>query len=72
MEQTAIKTASKLLQRVYHNTNSVETMVFVSIVKVMEEKNETDFFLSHLDEIIAFCKKLKVGIVEESKPIILE
>ena len=41
MEQTAIKTASKLLQRVYHNTNSAETMAFVGIVKVMEEKNET-------------------------------
>ena len=38
MEQTAIKTASKLLQRVYHNTNSAETMAFVDIVKVMEEK----------------------------------
>ena len=72
MEQTAIKTASKLLQRVYHNTNSAETMAFVGIVKVMEEKNETDFFLSQLDEIIAFCKKLKVGIIEESKPITLE
>ncbi len=72
MEQTAIKTASKLLQRVYNNTNSAETMAFVGIVKVMEEKNETVFFLSQLDEIIAFCKKLKVGIVEESKPIILE
>ena len=72
MEQTAIKTASKLLQRVYNNTNSAETMAFVGIVKVMEEKNETVFLLSQLDEIIAFCKKLKVGIVEESKPIILE
>lgn len=72
MEQTAIKTASKLLQRVYHNTNSAECMAFVSIVEVMEEKNETKFFLSQLDDVIAFCNKLKVGILEESKPIILE
>lgn len=72
MAQTAIKTASKLLQRIYHNDNSAEAMAFVGIVEVMEEKNETKFFLNQLDDVIAFCNKLKVCILEESKPIILE
>jgi hypothetical protein len=72
MEQTAIKTASKLLQRVYHNDNNADAIAFVCIVKVMEEKNETEFFLNQLDDVIAFCNKLKVCIVEESKPVILK
>jgi hypothetical protein len=44
MEQTAIKTASKLLQKIYSNDNNAEAMTFVCIVEVMEEKKETDFF----------------------------
>ena len=72
MEKTAIKTAFKFLQKVYNNGNNAEAMTFVGIVVTKEAENDTDFFLSQLDEVIAFCKKLKVGIMEESKPIILE
>ena len=72
MEQTAIKTASKLLQRLYHNDNNAEAMAFVGTVVTMEANNETEFFLKQLDDVIAFCNKLKVCIVEESKPIILK
>lgn len=72
MEQTAIKTASKLLQKIYHNDNSAEAITFVGTVITMEANNETKFFLSQLDDVIAFCNKLKVCILEESKPIILE
>jgi hypothetical protein len=72
MEQTAIKTASKLLQKIHNNDNNAEAMTFVGIVLTMEANNETEFFLSQLDDVIAFCNKLKVCIVEESKPIILK
>lgn len=72
MEQTAIKTASKFLQKIFHNDNNAETMEFVGIVVTMEANNETEFFLSKLDDVIAFCNKLKVCIREESKPIISE
>lgn len=70
MEQKAIKTASELLQRLYRNDNSADAIAFVCIVEVMEEKNETEFFLNQLDDVIAFCNKLKVAISEESKPIL--
>jgi hypothetical protein len=72
MEQTAIKTASKLLQKIYNNDNNAEAMTFVDIVLTMEAINDADFFLSQLDDVIAFCNKLKVCIVEESKPILLK
>ena len=72
MEQTAIKTASKFLQKIYQTDNDAEAMAFVGIVLTMEGKNETEFFLNQLDDVIAFCNKLKVGILEESKPIILK
>ena len=72
MEQTAIKAAPKLLQKIFRNENNAEAMTFVGIVVTMEEKNEKEFFLNQLDDVIAFCNKLKVCIVEESKPIILE
>ena len=72
MEQTAIKTASKLLQKIYNNDNNAEAMTFVGLVLTMEANNDADFFLSQLDDVIAFCNKLKVCILEESKPIILE
>lgn len=44
MEHTAIKIASKLLQRLYHNDNDAEAMAFVGIVVTMEANNETEFF----------------------------
>ena len=44
MEQTAIKTASKFLQKIYHNDNNAEAMAFVGIVVTMEANNETEFF----------------------------
>lgn len=72
MEQTAIKTASELLQKLYNNDNNAEAMTFVGIVVTKEAENDTDFFLSQLDEVIKFCNKLKIYILAESKPIILE
>lgn len=72
MEKTAIKTASKFLQKVYNNGNNAEAMTFVGIVVTKEAENDTDFFLSQLDEVIKFCNKLKACVLEESKPIILE
>lgn len=72
MEQTAIKTASKFLQRIYNDVNNAEAMAWVGIVVTKEAENDTDFFLSQLDEVIKFCNKLKICVVAESKPIILE
>jgi hypothetical protein len=65
MEQTAIKTASKLLQRIYHNDN--DDMVYAAIVVTKEADNDTDFFLSQLDLVIAICNTLKGAIIMESK-----
>ena len=72
MEQTAIKTASKFLQKIYHNDNNAEAMAFVGKVLTMEANKETNFFLLQLEDVIAFCNKLKVCILEESKPIMLK
>lgn len=65
MEQTAIKTASKLLQKIYHDDNN--DMVYQAIVVTKEADNDTDFFLSQLDQVIAICKTLKGAIIKESK-----
>lgn len=65
MEQTAIKTASKLLQRIYHNDN--DDMVYAAIVVTKEADNDIDFFLSQLDQVIAICNTLKGAIIKESK-----
>lgn len=67
MEHTAIKTASKLLQKLYNNDNNVESMTFVGIVVTKEAENDTDFFLSQLDQVIAICNTLKGAIIKESK-----
>lgn len=65
MEQTAIKTASKLLQRLYHDDN--DDMVLAAIVVTKEADNDTDFFLSQLDQVIVICNTLKGAIIKESK-----
>lgn len=65
MGQTAIKTASKLLQKIYHNDN--DDMVYAAIVVTKEAENDTDFFLSQLDQVIAICNTLKGAIIKESK-----
>lgn len=65
MEQTAIKIASKFLQKIYHDDN--DDMVYTAIVVAKEAANDTDFFLSQLDQVIAFCNTLKGAIIVESK-----
>lgn len=65
MEQTAIKTASKLLQKIYHDDNG--DMVYAAIVVTKEAVNDTDFFLSQLDNVISICNTLKGAIIVESK-----
>lgn len=65
MEQTAIKIASKLLQKIYHDDN--DDMFYQAIVVVKEAENDTDFFLSQLDQVIAICNTLKGAIIKESK-----
>lgn len=65
MEQTAIKTASKLLQKIYHDDN--DDMVYAAIVVTKEAANDTDFFLSQLDNVISICNTLKGAIIVESK-----
>jgi len=65
MEQTAIKTASKFLQKIYHDDN--DDMAYTAIVVTKEADNDTDFFLSQLDQVIAICNTLKGAIIKESK-----
>lgn len=65
MEKTAIKTASKFLQKIYHDDN--DDMAYTAIVVTKEADNDTDFFLSQLDLVIAICNTLKGAIIKESK-----
>lgn len=65
MEQASIKTASKLLQKIYHDDN--DDMAYAAIVVTKEAVNDTDFFLSQLDQVIAICNTLKGAIIVESK-----
>ena len=65
MKQTAIKTASILLQKIYHDDN--DDIAYAAIVVTKEAVNDTDFFLSQLDQVIAICNTLKGAIIVESK-----
>jgi hypothetical protein len=64
MEHTAIKTASKLLQNIYHDDN--DDMAYEATVVIKEAENDTDFFLSQLDQVIVICNTLKGAIIKES------
>jgi len=63
----AIKATSKFLQKIFFTDNDAETMERMAKVLTAEAEGNTDFFLSALDEVIGFCKKLKREILDESK-----
>lgn len=63
----AMKAASKFLQKIFHTDNDAEVMECVAQVLTAEAEENTDFFLSALDEVIGFCEKLKREVLDESK-----
>ena len=63
----AMKAASKFLQKIFFTDNDAEAMECVAKVLTAEAEENTDFFLSALDEVIGFCEKLKWEVFEESK-----
>lgn len=75
MEQTAhneirkpaIKIASELLKKIYHDDNDAVAMECIELIISAEADEDADFFLSALDEVIKFCDELKKDIIDESK-----
>ena len=63
----AMKAASKFLQKIFHTDNDAEAMECVAQVVMAEAEENTDFFISSLDEVIKFCEKLKKDVWNESK-----
>lgn len=63
----AMKAASKFLQKIFQTDNDAEAMECVGQVLTAEAEENTDFFLSALDEVIGFCEKLKKEVLNESK-----
>ena len=63
----AMKAASKFLQKIFHTDNDAEVMECVAQVVTAEAEENTDFFISSLDEVIKFCEKLKKDVWNESK-----
>ena len=63
----AMKVASTFLQKIFHTDNDVEAMECVAQVITAEADENTDFFISSLDEVIKFCDKLKKEVWNESK-----
>ena len=63
----AMKAASYFLQKIFFTDNDAGAMECVAQVLTAEAEENTDFFLSALDEVIGFCEKLKREILDESK-----
>lgn len=63
----AIIAASKFLQKIFHTDDDAEAMECVAQILTAEANENTDFFLSALDEVISFCEKLKREVLNESK-----
>lgn len=63
----AIKVASELLRKIYHDDNDAVAMECMGFILTAEANEDVDFFLSSLDKVVKFCNKLKQGIIDESK-----
>lgn len=69
IRKPAIKVASELLRKIYHDDNDAEAIECMGIILTAEADGNADFFLSALDEVIKFCDELKQDIIEETKNI---
>lgn len=67
IRKPAIKVASELLRKIYHDDNDAEAMECMRLILAAETDGNADFFLSALDEVIKFCDELKQDIIDESK-----
>lgn len=67
IRKPAIKVASELLLKMYHDDNDAEAMESMGVILTAEADEDVDFFLSALDEVIKFCNELKQDIIDESK-----
>lgn len=69
IRKPAIKVASELLRKIYHDDNDAEAMECMGLILTAEADGNADFFLSALDEVIKFCDELKEDIIDETKNI---
>lgn len=69
IRKPAIKVASELLRKIYHDDNDAEAMECMGLILTAEADGNADFFLSALDEVIKFCNELKQDIIDETKNI---
>lgn len=67
IRKPAIKVASELLRKIYHDDNDAEAMECMGLILTAEADGNADFFVSALDEVIKFCNELKQDIIDESK-----
>lgn len=67
IKKHAIKVASKLLLKIYHDDNDADAMESMGAILTAAADGNADFFISALDEVIKFCDELKQDIIDESK-----
>lgn len=63
-KQEAIKAASNLLQRIYHDDSGVPNDATIAILNAEAEENAY-YLWSALNEVVKFCKKLQEAIKEK-------
>jgi len=69
IRKPAIKVASELLLKMYHDDNDAEAMELMGLILTAAADENADFFLSALDEVVNFCNELKQDIIDESKKV---
>lgn len=69
IRKPAIKVASELLKKIYHDDNDAEAMECMGLILTSEADGNADFFVSALDEVVRFCNELKQDIIDETKNI---
>lgn len=60
-KEEAIKTASKFLQRVYHDDSGIPNEDVIAIINA-EANEDGDLILSALEGVLEFCRDLKEAI----------
>ena len=65
IRKPAIKVASELLRKIYHDDNDADAMECIGLILTAEADGNADFFLSTLDKVIRFCNELKEDINDE-------
>lgn len=69
IRKPAIKVASELLKKIYHDDNDAEAIECMGLILTAEADGNADFFVSALDEVVRFCNELRQDIIDETKNI---